>query len=91
MILFAIFVMIGEGYRTSFKAYFSYILVIFCVGILIYYVLFALFLLALWLINKICGKDFITEWIEADKLDDSDGTDSETLNSSMKDHQEKKP
>lgn len=57
------------------------------VGILFYYFLFALFLLTLWLIKIICGKDFITDWIEADKLDDSDGTDSETLNSSMKDHE----
>lgn len=86
----AVFIMIGEGYQTSFKASFSYVLIFISVGILLYYILFSLFLFVLWLIKKICNKDYITEWIEAEKKEDTDGTDSETMNSSMKDHQEKK-
>lgn len=38
--------------------------------------LFAVFLVTLWLIQIICGKDYKQQWIDEDKLDDSDGTDS---------------
>ena len=72
----AIFIMIGEGNQTNFKANFSTFLVVIAVGILLYYILFSLFLFALWMIKKFLGKDFITEWIEKDKREDTDGTDS---------------
>lgn len=72
----AIFIMIGEGNQTNFKTNFSSFLVVIAVGILLYYILFSLFLFALWMIKKFLGKDFITEWIENDKREDTDGTDS---------------
>lgn len=59
MIGMAIFIMIGEGNQTNFKANFSYFLVIISVGILIYYILFSLFLFSLWMVKKFIGKDFI--------------------------------
>ncbi len=46
------------------------------VGILLYYIIFALFLLGLWLIKIICDKDYVSKWILEDKVDESDGTDS---------------
>lgn len=90
MIGFAIFVMIGEGNRTEFKAVFGNVLVMVSVGILVYYVGFALFLLVLWVVKKVCGRDWVQGWVEDGEKGDTDGTDSETMNSSMKDHQEKK-
>lgn len=87
MIGMAVFIMIGEGNQTTFKEYFSYFIVIVSVGILLYYMLFSLFLFTLYMVKKLLGRDFITEWIEKDKREDTDGTDSETMNSSMKDHQ----
>ena len=63
MIGMAIFIMIGEGNQTNFKANFSYVLVVISVGILMYYILFSLFLFSLWMVKKFMGKDYIAEWI----------------------------
>lgn len=63
MVGFAIFVMIGEGYQTGFKAGFGYVLVFVVIAILLFYLLFQMFLFVLWLIKVICKKDLIEQWI----------------------------